>query len=296
MLEFMYQAPGLSKNLMKHLKYHAITELILKLINLEDTQEGAGAAMWLKKEGLIDHFFNLLDSSLEPEVHSSASQTLVDIITLTYQLPVMFDGVVERSNPNSNTHILVAEMKSPKLLKQLFEYMLDRSKPNSSSSLVNGINVLMELTRRYCSEIESAEMQHQEFIAQVQQGQASPPYPLAERTAILSTELNSLFVEFCTNLPKLGYTLDFPTNCGLQSSTMGKQIPLGAERLKICELFAEFIHLQYLFTSSPLFELMIVPIKNEDGETLPTVAASLMLLGDCFIKESIMERCVVYFN
>lgn len=289
----MYQFPGLSKNLMKHLKYYAITELVLKLVNLEDSQEGAGAAMWLKNEGLIEHFFNLLDSSLEPEVHSSASQTLVDIITLTYQVPVQPDNSMEHSNPNSTTQLLVAEMKNPKLLKQLFEYMLDRSKPNSLSSLVNGINVLMELIRRYCSEIESAEVQQQEFMAQVQQGQASPPYPLAERTAILSTELNSLFIEFCKNLPKLGYSLDFPKNSDLQSSTMGKQIPLGAERLKICELFAEFIHLQYLFISSPLFDLMTVPIKNEDGETLPTLAENLLLLSECFIKESILERCVV---
>ncbi len=29
------------------------------------------------------------------------------------------------------------------------------------------------------------------------------------------------------------------------------------ERLKICELFAEILHLQYLYTSSPLFDRMV---------------------------------------
>jgi hypothetical protein len=33
--------------------------------------------------------------------------------------------------------------------------------------------------------------------------------------------------------------------------------PVGSERLKVCELFAELIHLQYLFTSSPLFEGLV---------------------------------------
>ena len=38
--------------------------------------------------------------------------------------------------------------------------------------------------------------------------------------------------------------------------------PLGQERLKTCELFAEILHLQYLYFSSPLFERLI----NGTGE------------------------------
>jgi hypothetical protein len=34
-------------------------------------------------------------------------------------------------------------------------------------------------------------------------------------------------------------------------------VPLGSERLKICELFAEILHLQYLFFSSPLFDRLL---------------------------------------
>lgn len=32
---------------------------------------------------------------------------------------------------------------------------------------------------------------------------------------------------------------------------------LGAERLRVCELFAEVLHLQYLYASSPLFEVLV---------------------------------------
>lgn len=76
-------------------------------------------------------------------------------------------------------------------------------------------------------------------------------------------------------------------------TTLGKLPPLGTERLKICELFAEFIHLQYLFTSSPLFDLMVVQPPKENGDTVITVADGLITLTEGFIQESIMEKCIV---
>ena len=64
---------------------------------------------------------------------------------------------------NSVGNILIEEMKryffilfiilylvSEKLLRILVGFMLDRDAPNSTSSLTNGINIIMELIRRYC--------------------------------------------------------------------------------------------------------------------------------------------------
>jgi hypothetical protein len=48
---------------------------------------------------------------------------------------------------------------------------------------------------------------------------------------------------------------------------MGKGTPLGSERLKTCELFAEILHLQYLYFSSPLFERLV--FGTIDGEPAP---------------------------
>jgi hypothetical protein len=72
------------------------------------------------------------------------------------------------------------------------------------------------------------------------------------------------------------------------------QIPLGIERLKICELFAEFIHLQYLFTSSPLFDFMVSEVRDNDGIVIPNMAVNLIALTENLIKEGVMERCVVH--
>ncbi len=97
--------------------------------------------------------FLLLSPANEPEIHAIGSQTLIDVITLTYQIPV-FDPTnptepPKATNPGGN-NLLVMEMKTYKSLEQLFGYMLDRTKPGSSSSLISGISVLMELIRRYC--------------------------------------------------------------------------------------------------------------------------------------------------
>ena len=100
---------------------------------------------------------------------------------------------------------------------------------------------------------------------------------------------------------------------------MGKMIPLGSERLKICELFAEFIHLQYLFSSSPLFDMMAISpdeLKESKDDLAPksktkanqaaafnhnlsdkdvTVTDGLIVLTEKFIEEKVLEKCIVNF-
>lgn len=55
---------------------------------------------------------------------------------------------------------------------------------------------------------------------------------------------------------------------GKVNTSMGMLEPVGAERLKTCELIAELIHAQYLFISSPLFEYLVqyYPIENSQSE------------------------------
>ena len=153
-----------------------------------------------------------------------------------------------------------------------------------------------------CSEIETVEMHHHDYTIQAQSIANPPPYSGIEKVISLSTDLNDVFSTFCDNLKQFAFALDHPKSItGPTDTTLGKQTPLGSERLKICELFAEFIHLQYLFTSSPLFDMMVV--SSPDSETPPlsaglegfTVADGLILLTEKFVEEKIMERCIVRY-
>ena len=72
------------------------------------------------------------------------------------------------------------------------------------------------------------------------------------------------------------------------------QTPLGPERLKICELFAEVVHLQYLLTSSPLFDALVQSQTSDQGEEEATVAEGLMTLCDKFVEFNILTCCIVF--
>lgn len=106
------------------------------------------------------------------------------------------------------------------------------------------------------------------------------------------------------------------------NTSIGRQVPLGSERLKTCELFAEILHLQYLYTSSPLFERLIITsnattpkaessseeANQEDSQDKAnvgqqqteasdvketTVAEELILITDKFIDAKILPVCLV---
>lgn len=70
MLNFLREQNGAAK-LLKHLNCSAITDLIIKLINLEDIPEGSGTLKWLKDQGLIEKLFYMLDSKLDVDVCSA---------------------------------------------------------------------------------------------------------------------------------------------------------------------------------------------------------------------------------
>ncbi len=144
-------------------------------------------------------------------------------------------------------------------------------------------------------------MHHHDYTIQAQSMANPPPYSGVDKVISLATDLNDVFLVFCDNLKNFAFALDNPKSItGPTDTTLGKQTPLGSERLKICELFAEFIHLQYLFTSSPLFDLMVLPTSNHEQpkshSDLPdgfTVADGLILLTEKFVEEKIMDRCIV---
>jgi hypothetical protein len=117
-------------------------------------------------------------------------------------------------------------------------------------------------------------------------------------------------------------------------TTLGtKKVPVGIERLRVCELFAEILHLQYLYFSSPLFERLLfegarVPQSQSDEalwndpETdqqglnfelfcwcflwdvemiylelirVPSVSDELLHISDQLIQHNAMSYCLVQY-
>ncbi|KAK5664810.1 sporulation-induced protein [Batrachochytrium dendrobatidis] len=319
-LAFIRSYPNAVKLLLNHIGTSTIADLILRLITAEDAPDGVGIIKWLGSQGLISHLFSQLDPNLDPEIHTTASQTLIDIITVSYQSQSMPEQTPEGAHPSDMPpsffapagNTLVDEMKSKVLLQKLVLFMLDQKAPHATSSLTHGINIIVELIRKYCSEIENAEIQHHDYLVQVQANRQCPRHPTPERLNALSVDMNDLLHVVKASLPEFVKLLATPRS--LASSTDPAYVrpvlklrqALGSERLKICELFAEFLHLQYLFTSSPLFDSLIMPPPytspaNEAGEIpayvapTDTVIDGLMSLTDSLVDGKIMVVCISHF-
>ncbi|KAI8998266.1 SIT4 phosphatase-associated protein-domain-containing protein [Gaertneriomyces semiglobifer] len=265
MLTFIRAKENVVKKLLTHIGSSAIADLLLKLISLEELPEGQGIVEWLSSENLVETLVSRLNPALDGDVHNTAAQTLLDVIAVSYQAmgpqePVLPGGMgaIMNDQPPSfpqtvGGNALVDELKSGPIMVKLVNYMLDRSAPHSGSTLTNGINIIIELIRRYCSEIEQAEYQQHQY----QMNRQGSPLPSDEKLQALATDLNDLLHVIGSKLIEFADLLHHPRNIQHVETTIGKQIPLGPERLKTCELFAEILHLQYLYTSSPLFEKLV---------------------------------------
>ncbi|TPX57476.1 hypothetical protein PhCBS80983_g03815 [Powellomyces hirtus] len=270
MISFIRDQPNVVPRLLTHIGSSAIADLLLKLISMEEVPEGAGIVEWLSKEGLVPTLVSRLDPALDSEVHNTAAQTLLDVIAVSYQaigpqepiLPaglgasIMGDqGLSVSASVGGNA--LVDELKSEAMMNKLAAYMLDQTTPQSATTLTNGINIIIELIRRYCSEIEQAEYQQHQYQLQPVQQRQGPPPPSEEKLKALATDLNDLLRVIGCRLMQFAELLHAPRYTESNATGTSRQNPLGSERLKTCELFAEILHLQYLYTSSPLFERLI---------------------------------------
>ncbi|KAJ3288754.1 SAPS-domain-containing protein [Rhizoclosmatium globosum] len=269
MVGFIKSQPKSISTILTHVGNSSIAELLLKIISQEEIPEGAGIVMWLSQQSLIPSLVDRLDPNLDIETHNTAAQTLLDIIAVSYQNA----GGIEQEEgaPISlgSGNSLVDELKSEAMMRKIFGYMLDKTAPNATSSLSSGVIIMIELIRRYCSEIEQAEYQQHQFQTQIMQARGGQDFgilPTTEKMKSLAVDLNDLLKVIGEKVEDFSYLLEHPRNMQPTDTTIGKSTPLGSERLRTCELFAEILHLQYLYFSSPLFERLVFGDLVEDED------------------------------
>ncbi|KAI8846706.1 SIT4 phosphatase-associated protein-domain-containing protein [Chytridium lagenaria] len=326
MVNFVKTQPNVVSKLLNHIGTSAIADLLLKIISVEEVPEGQGVVKWLAEQNLVANLIDRLEPEQDMEIHNTASQTVLDIIAVSYQnLGPMEHLAMGDGASLSGGNLLVDELKSAPIMGKLVGYMLDKNAKNSTSTLTNGINIIIELIRRYCSEIEQAEyQQHQSHsqmqitrMANMQFNLPGPPLPSDEKLCALATDLNDLLSVIGTRLPEFANLLTSPRNKSEMDTTAGKQTPLGSERLKTCELFAEVLHLQYLYTFLAAAALAEAErIAAEDGADVSdeskevekkvevteslgkedvTVSDELAIVTERFVDTKILPMCLELF-
>ncbi|KAJ1559583.1 hypothetical protein HK405_010070, partial [Cladochytrium tenue] len=277
MIEYVRQQPNLVDRLLRHIANASIAELLLKIISVEEMPEAQGIVKWLCDQGLIPKLIDRLDPNLEVEVHNTASQSILDIIAVSYQNIAAQEAAISSGEAISmeGSSSLVDQLKSAEIIRKMVSFMLDGSAPNAASTLANGINIMIEIIRRYCSEIEQAEYQQHQFQQQMLSPRSGSTFPTDEKVQVLATDLIELLRVVGERVEEMAILLDHPRNSPSFSCVSGGVVPLGSERLKTCELFAEILHLQYLYYSSPLFERMVdsTAVTAPSAPPAPTASA-----------------------
>lgn len=213
-IAYMKEKKNIIKAFVMHLGNASVMDLLLKVIACEDISEGAGILEWLCQTDLIQSLVNKFDPSLGDEVIENASQALVDIIAVSM---------------NSSSSPLIAQLESDEMIKTLFKHTLSRG---LSTSLENGLNVIIELLRRHQNEDSDTKTKIEEL----------PP----------------LLRTVCDNLEKFNSFLT--TNSEVKKislSAIGEITPLGFHRLKIIEFFAVLVRCNYKCIDEALIKLNV---------------------------------------
>lgn len=140
-------------------------------------------------------------------------------------------------------------------METLVKYMLDSSAPNATSTLIHGVTIIIDIIRH-----NNSDMEHETI--------GNPPLiSLVPMLAVLTNHIedfNSLLLT-----PKsstLTYRPSLP-------------VPLGFERLKICELFAELLHCSNMSSLNRTLE---------EGTSTP---GDLLKLE--FVRNKVLPTCTV---
>ncbi|KAG0367781.1 SIT4 phosphatase-associated protein-domain-containing protein [Gamsiella multidivaricata] len=245
MLEFIKSQPEVVPKLLLHMSTSAIMDLLLKIISMEESPEGKGTVQWLSEQGLMPWLVNRLDPNFDTEVHSIASQVLLDIIAISQSS--------HPEQPSIGTNVLIDELKSEVLVSQLVGFMLDRDAPYSSSTLISGVTIFIELIRRNNSDYD-----------------VEPLPPGSTEPVREAVDLSDLLKVLASRIEDFKNLLNVPRSVtGPIDTSIGKQTPLGFERLKICELFAELLHCSNM---AVLNSRPIISVSPDGTVKVPTVS------------------------
>ncbi|KAJ1984697.1 sporulation-induced protein [Dimargaris cristalligena] len=247
-LDYIKAQPDVVSQFLNHIETSAIIDLLLKLISLEEIPVGAGISEWLSSQNLVSRLVDLLDPHNDVDTHSMAGQVLIDIISISQ--------CNNPDQPSIGTNCLVGELKSEAIVSRIMDYMLDPNAPNTTSTLVNGVFIFIELIRRNYSD-------------NVVSPQANPNY--SPTNVMVPVDLSDLMRAVSHRLGQFKELLLHPRHRSkVQAVGPNKAEPLGFERLRVGELFAELLH------CSNMYKLNVAPEGTEsasaDGSN-PSAAA-----------------------
>ncbi|KAI9323411.1 SIT4 phosphatase-associated protein-domain-containing protein [Dichotomocladium elegans] len=273
-LEFIKSKPEHLDQILRHLQTSAIMDLLLTLVRVEELSEGKGIVQWLSDHGLLDNLVNRLDPNLDSEEHSVAQQCICEIIRMSQT------SLVE--SPSIGLNDLIMDLKSERVIKKLADFMLDTKAPNSTSTLINGVTIIIDLIRHNNCDID--------IDPAMNGGYGYSGNTISRQKSVSLADMLKVLADRVGDFNQL---LIHPRSVnGPMRTTLGEQIPLGFERLKICELFAELLHCSNMSNLNGEDD-------NEEEQKQKGKEEDATTIGDYlkmqFVQDRVMATCIDLF-
>ncbi|GAN05567.1 Ser/Thr protein phosphatase 6 regulatory subunit 3 isoform X9 [Mucor ambiguus] len=262
MLGFIKSTPENLKLILAHLQSSAIMDLLLTLMRLEELPEAKGIVQWLSDNGLLINLLYRLDPNQDTDEHSTAQQCICEIVRMSQT------SLIE--SPSLGVNDIITTLTSRDTMQTMVDFMLDTSAPNSVSSLINCVTIIIDIIRHNNSDLD------QETSFAVVLGYQNQ---IAQQSGVSLINMLSVLTE---NIDKFVDLLLKPN----QVNTPRATTPLGFERLKICELFAELLH------CSNMSSLNVIQGDADAQENSLTYGDSLKL---ALVKHKVMPVSIDLF-
>ncbi|KAG1139562.1 hypothetical protein G6F37_010335 [Rhizopus arrhizus] len=281
MMDFIKSDSENLNKILAHLQTSAIMDLLLTLIRMEELSEGKGIVKWLSEHGLLENLIDRLDPYLDSEEHSIAQQCICEIIRMS-----------QTSLPESlsiGLNDLIINLKSEPTMQKLAKFMLDPDAPNATSTLVNGVSIIIDIIRH-----NNADLENDPAVTGLYGYSTSTirpkPVSLADMLKVMSD-----------HIPQFTQLLLKPRSVnGPVHTTLGDIEPLGFERLKICELFAELLHCSNMSNLNNFNRMNDEEDQQQKEETrIIKIDGDELSVGDYlkskFVSSKAMPICVDLF-
>jgi serine/threonine-protein phosphatase 6 regulatory subunit 3 len=157
-------------------------------------------------------------------------------------------------------------------MQKLVGFMLDPVAPNSTSTLINGVTIIIDIIRHNNSDMDN---EHAVVMGYQNQLMRQPMISLVDMLQVLTDNIEG-FNHLLLNpksVPEITFRESLP-------------IPLGFERLKICELFAELLH------CSNMSSLNMLNTEQQEEQVPPPPTAGDLLKME-FVKHKVLPTCTV---
>ncbi|EDO15852.1 hypothetical protein Kpol_507p14 [Vanderwaltozyma polyspora DSM 70294] len=255
-IAYISKKENLVDEILNHINISMLMEFFLKCISTDKVESSTGIINLLKKQNLITKCLDILeDDKLSTDIHASSGDFLKALISVSANTPI-HDMTI---GPN----VLSRELASAEVVSRMIDIIVNKR----SSALNITISIVIELIRKNNSDYDKINL----LTATLKE------HPPSDRDPIY---LGYMLREFAIGLPKIfGIILDIENDSRIPflESQLGKTFkPLGFERFKIAELFAELLHCSNMGLMNSKSAEKIISIRNKIREQLAKGDDSLL--------------------